>query len=186
MPVDLIELDSSDLWTDSDRAALLRRELGRDIGSAAFEEGRSDITGGPTVDAGRFVGRPTVLRRLGPFLAGLLPPTVDRLVASGPSEAALAAAVSLAAGVPFAMVDPTTTDGARQVSGDLHAAEQVVLLLGVIHAGRDVGDVVGVVSARGARVTTVLAVIDLDDAGPSLREAGLAYQPLFHLTDLTI
>lgn len=105
--------------------------------------------------------RPAVLRRLARVMAQHVPPGTDRLVALEGGDSPLAAAVALTTGVPFVLVD-----GEDAPFGELHAAEQVVVIAAdesrrdrAARAAHDVGATVAaalLVELSGDRAGTVV------------------------------
>lgn len=164
-------------------ADLRRQEIARDLVSAAHQRGDFVLDSGERteyyIDKYLFETRPTILRRLADMLAERVPAGVDRLAADT-GGVALVAAVCLATGLPFVIVDDT-------VKGELHAGERVLVIADVVDTGAQAVTVAALVARAGATVAGVLSVIDRDGPGTTtLAAARLPYEPLYRLSDLEV
>lgn len=103
----------------------------------------------PEASAAAWLSRPSILRRIADAMSQRLRGDVDRLVAIGPGSVALAAAVSLSAGIPF---QAETPDGRY---GELLPGE-AVCLLSVTDDGPDpeLAD-----AAPGARIVQRMSIV---------------------------
>src|SRR5919206_547371 len=115
-------------------------ELRADIVRAAYVEGDFVLTGGLRrgyyFDKYLFETRPAILRRLGSFLADLVPQETDRLVAPALGAVALGTAVSLELGLPLVIVRPDAEPGSqRAVEGEIYTDEEVTLIEDVVVTG---------------------------------------------------
>jgi orotate phosphoribosyltransferase len=189
---DLAEFHAPGVPSQADREAQHRHELGRDIVAASYRRGDFLLASGARTtfyfDKYLFETKPTILRRLADTLAEHITPQVDRLAGVEGGGVALAAAVSLATGLPFVIVRRTTGTVPHQpVRGELHRGERVVLIQDVVDSGSQAMSAATTLSDLGAQVTGVLAVIDREAGGARLlAAAGLHYTPLYTLNDLDI
>src|SRR5919202_2248165 len=105
-------------------------ELRADIVRAAYVEGDFVLADGLRTnyyfDKYLFETRPAILRRLGRFLADLVPRETDRLAAPALGAVALGTAVSLELGLPLVIVRPDSEPGSSHaIEGELYAQEEV-------------------------------------------------------------
>lgn len=104
--------------------------------------------------------RPSVLRRVAEQLALLVPAGTDRLVA-GEGDAALATAVAIHSGIPFALVR-SGSSGRAGIRGELHPSERVVVIVGAFDAEAHIlGETL---KQNGALVQQTLALTSVDPA----------------------
>src|SRR5579884_3572011 len=165
------------------------RELARDLVHAACLRGEFLLSGGTRstyyFDKYLFVTRPSILRRLGRFLAELVPLDTDRIAVSELGAVPLGAAVSMEVGLPFVIVKEESAP--RPVEGELHRGERVVVVEDVVNTGSQALRAVRRLGDAGAVVTAVVAVIDREEGGEQrMNSAGLRYLPLFRKTELPL
>ena len=130
-----------------------------------------------------------ILRRLGRFLAELVPPDTDRVAAPELGAVLLGGAVSMELGLPLVIVkkEPKQYGGARIVEGELHPGERVALIEDVTITGSQAIRAARVLADAGAIVNGVVVVLDREEGGAQrISEAGLRYTPLFRRQDLAI
>jgi orotate phosphoribosyltransferase len=173
--------------------AVRREELARDIVSAAYLRGDFLLSSGARssfyFDKYLFETKPTVLRRIAALLAECVPPNVDRLAGPELGAVALAAAVSLATGLPFVIVRKTSEGypGSKLVEGEVHPGERVLIIEDVISTAAQALRAARQVSEAGADVTGILAVVDREQGGAaSIAAAGYHFDALFRLSELNI
>ena len=120
-------------------------------------------------DASAALNRPSVLRRIAAELAPRVPAGTDRLVARSGRDTALATAISLHTGIPFALVDLPS----GVVIGELHPSDRSVLL--GYRPDSDENLALEVLAAAGVRPKLVLSVLDSDheSSGTSLTRHAL-------------
>ncbi len=189
MAADLREFAGRTLRGDAERRALQRQEVGRDIVAAAYLRGDFVLTSGEHsdyyFDKYLFETRPTILRRLSEMLAERVPAGVDRLAGTEVGGVALAAAVSLATGLPFVIVRRDGRSGAGPVKGELHPGERVLLIQDVVDSGSQAITAAQKIAGLGASIAGVVSVIDRQAGGArSIADAGYHYHPLYTLDDL--
>lgn len=191
MSADLREFTGSALPSDTERRALQRQEVGSDIVAAAYLRGEFILSSGERsdyyFDKYLFETKPTILRRLSEMLAERVPTGVDRLAGTEVGGVALAAAVSLATGLPFVIIRRGDRSAANPVKGELHGGERVLLIQDVVDSGSQAISAAHKITGLGASLAGVVAVIDRQAGGArNIADAGYHYDPLFTLSDLDI
>jgi orotate phosphoribosyltransferase len=167
-------------------------ELRADIVRAAYVEGDFVLSSGLRrdyyFDKYLFETRPAILRRLGRFLADLVPQDTDRLAAPALGTVALGTALSLELGLPLVIVRPDPEPApSRSIEGELYAGEDVTLVEDVVVTGERAMRAVARVAEVGARVRNIIAVLDRrEGAVERFDEASIGYQFLFMPEDLGI
>ena len=167
-------------------------ELRDDIVRAAYVEGDFVLTGGLRrsyyFDKYLFETRPSILRRLGRFLAGLVPRETDRLAAPALGAVALGTAVSLELGLPLVIVRPDSEPGSsRGIEGELYAQEKVTLIEDVAVTGDRALRAASRVSGVGARVGHIVAVLDRrEGAAERFADTSIGYSHQFTPQELGI
>ena len=161
-------------------------ELRADIVRAAYVEGDFVLADGLRTnyyfDKYLFETRPAILRRLGRFLADLVPRGAERLAAPALGAVALGTAVSLELGLPLVIVRLDREAGStRMIEGELYADEEVTLIEDVVVTGSRALQAISRVSeAGGARVRQVVSVLDRrEGATERFSEASVDYRHLF-------
>lgn len=167
-------------------------ELRADIVRAAYVEGDFVLSSGLRrdyyFDKYLFETRPAILRRLGRFLADLVPQNTDRLAAPALGTVALGTAISLELGLPLVIVrhdaDPAIP---RSIEGELYTDENIALIEDVVVTGGRAMQAVSHVAEAGARVESIIAVLDRGEgAVERFDEASIGYRFLFEPEDLGI
>jgi orotate phosphoribosyltransferase len=168
-------------------------ELARDLVKAGYMRGNFLLSAGRRssyyFDKYLFVTRPAILRRLGRFLAELVPQGTDRVAAPELGAVLLGGAVCMELGLPLVIVKRESTHygAGRPVKGELHAGERVTVVEDVVITGTQALRVARVVADAGAVVDGVVVVVDREEGGEQrMIEAGIRYTPLFRRRDLAI
>jgi len=162
-----------------------RAELREDLVRTSFTRGDFALESGVRTsyyfDKYLFVSRPGVLRRLGRFLAELVPRETDMVAAPALGAIAVGTAVSLELGMPLAIVRPGAIRAeVRAVEGGLYGGERVTLIEDVVVTGSRAADAVSKLEGAGATVEAVVCVIDCRrDAAERFTARGISYRPLF-------
>jgi orotate phosphoribosyltransferase len=142
------------------------------------------------LDKFRFETRPDTLAALGERIAEEVrehAAGVDRLAAPQLGAIVLAAAASLASGLPFLIVrDAPKEYGTRnRIEGAFEPGESVCLLEDVVTTGGALLDAVDAVREAGLVVETAICVIDREEGGAdALARRGVVLRPLFAASDL--
>jgi orotate phosphoribosyltransferase len=165
------------------------RELGKDIVHAGYLQGDFVLSSGVHshyyFDKYLFVTKPSILRRLAPFLGELVPAGADRLAGPGYGGVALSAAVALEIGMPFLVIrEPATS---ASIIGEVHTGDRVVLIEDVLATGSRALASTEALVARGADVVAILAVVDREEgAADRITKAGYVVRSLFTSSELGI
>jgi len=168
--------------------------LAEAIREAAWLEGdfvlRSGRRSSYYLDKYRFGTQPELLRRLGEAIAAAVAacePEADRLAAPELGAVPLAAAASLAAGLPFVIVRNEPKDHAtrNRLEGPFEAGELVCLVEDVVTSGGAALSAVAALRAAGLRVSHAVCVVDREEGGADeLARAAVRLEPLLRVSDL--
>jgi orotate phosphoribosyltransferase len=161
-------------------------ELGRALREAAYLEGdfllRSGRRSKYYLDKYRFETRPDLLGPIGAEIARAAAehdPEAKRLAGPELGAVALAAAASLAGGLPFLIVrgEAKAYGTANRLEGVFEPGEQVCLVEDVITSGA--------LRAVGLRVSAAICVVDREEGGvDALARNGVRLWPLFRASEL--
>ena len=111
----------------------------------------------------------------------------DRIAGVVLGSVPLAAALSLATGVPYVMIRKEKKDHGtgKLIEGDLEAGDRVLVVEDVITTAGSSIKAIETLRAAGAVVTDVISVIDREGGGrENLAEAGVDFHPLVKASDL--
>jgi orotate phosphoribosyltransferase len=142
------------------------------------------------LDKYRFETRPDLLGALGERiarLAGKHAPEASLLAGPELGAVALAAAGSLASGLPFLIVRKAAKEygTANRVEGVYEAGDRVCLVEDVVTSGGALLDSVEALRESGLVVDTAVCVVDREEGGAeALARSGVALRPIFGATDL--
>ena len=170
-----------------------REALARDLVRASYLKGdfvlRSGKRSNRYFDKFLFETDPALLKRLGEELASLVPKATQRLAAPELGAVLLGGAVSMATGLPLLLVrkEPKAYGTARQIEGRYVQGERITVIEDVVTTGGDSLRSVHVLRDAGLDVIHLVVVLDRGEGGEdNIREAGIAYSPLFRITDLDL
>jgi orotate phosphoribosyltransferase len=170
-----------------------REGLAADLVAAAYLEGdfllRSGRRSRYYFDKYLFETQPGILRRLGRFLAELVPAETQRLAAPELGAVLLGGAVSMETELPLVIVRKETKDygTSRLIEGRLEAGERVTLIEDVLTTGGEALRAAEKVRQAGGEVLALIAVLDREEgAAEAIRDAGLDFRPLFRRSELPI
>lgn len=171
-----------------DRAALARR-----IAESALLRGTFTLRSGRTssyyLDKYLFSTRPEILRDLGVLFAARIPAGTMRLAGAELGGIPLVSSTSLASGLPCIFVRNSKKDygTAKQLEGEVQAADRVVLIEDVATTGGQALEAAKVLTDAGAVVTHVFATIDrLEGARENVERMGISFDAIFTVRDLGI
>ena len=142
------------------------------------------------LDKFRFETQPDVLRALGDELASTareLEPDAVRLACPVLGAVVLAAAASLASGLPFVIIrDEAKEYGtANRIEGFFEPGELVCLIEDVVTSGGALLGAVEAVREAGLEVRNAVCVVDREEGGAAaLAAAGVRLRPLFLASEL--
>ena len=168
-----------------------REQLGLALRDAAYLEGDFVLRSGRRsryyLDKYRFETRPDVLGPLGEALVREHEPGADRLAGPELGAVTLAAAASLASGLPFLIVRKAAKEygTARQIEGVYDEGECVCLVEDVVTTGGAAVEAVAALREAGLRVSTAVCVVDREEGGADeLARHAVRLRPLFRASDL--
>ena len=111
----------------------------------------------------------------------------DRIAGVVLGAVPLAAALSLATGVPYVMIRKEKKDHGtgKLIEGDLEAGDKVLVVEDVITTAGSSIKAIETLRASGAVVTDVISVIDREGGGKeNLADVGVDFHPLVRASDL--
>lgn len=172
--------------TDAELLALIRE--------AALLEGDFLLRSGKRstwyLDKYRFETRPELLRPIGERLAAAVrefEPEAVRIAGPALGAVSLAAAASLAGGLPFVIVRAEQKDygTANRLEGAYEAGETVCLVEDVVTSGGALAEAIGAVRDAGLIVRQAVCVVDREEGGSdALARLGVRLRTLFRARDL--
>jgi orotate phosphoribosyltransferase len=171
-----------------------RDELGAALREHAYLEGdfllRSGRRSRYYLDKYRFETRPELLGPLGDLIAAAVrehEPEAARLAGPELGAVALAAAASLASGLPFLIVRKSAKDygTANRLEGVFEVGERVCLVEDVVTSAGAAIEAVEALREAGLEVGTAVCVVDREEGGEdALAEKGVRLQALFRASEL--
>jgi orotate phosphoribosyltransferase len=171
-----------------------RRDLSAALREHAYLEGDFVLRSGRRsryyLDKYRFETRPDVLGPLGELIAATVAehePEAARLAGPELGAVALAAAASLASGLPFLIVRKEAKEygTANRLEGVFEPGERVCLVEDVVTSAGAAIEAVEAVREAGLEVGTAVCVVDREEGGAdALARIGVRLRPLFRASDL--
>jgi orotate phosphoribosyltransferase len=169
-------------------------ELARLIREHAYLEGDFVLRSGRRsryyLDKYRFETNPRLLRALGDRIAATVAdaaPGAVRLAGPALGAVALAAAASLASGLPFLIVrnEEKEYGTARRVEGDYASGEEVCLVEDVVTSGGAAAAAVEALRAEGLECRTAVCVVDREEGGAdALARQDVRLVPIFRASEV--
>ena len=169
-------------------------ELARAIREHAYLEGDFVLRSGKRsryyLDKYRFETRPDILAALGDRIAGRVSevaPGATRIAGPELGAVALAAAASLASGLPFLLVrkEAKSYGTENRLEGDFAADEEVCLVEDVVTSGGAAVDAIDAVREAGLRCSAAICVVDREEGGAdALARKAVRLYPLFCSRDI--
>jgi orotate phosphoribosyltransferase len=169
-------------------------ELGRALKEHAYLEGDFLLRSGKRskyyLDKYRFETRPDLLQPLGERIAAVAREHApDATLLAGPElgAVALAAAASLAGGLPFLIVRKAAKDygTTKRIEGLYSEGDCVCLVEDVVTSGGALLESVEVLRAAGLVVHTAICIVDREEGGAdALARHAVRLRPLFRAGDL--
>ena len=170
-----------------------RSELARLIKQAAYLEGDFVLRSGKRskyyLDKYRFETQPEILAALGQLLAEYRTERTTHLAGAELGGVPLAAATSLACGLPYIIVRNARKGygTGNQFEGIVPACGSALLVEDIATTGGQVLEAARALAGAGLVVERIVAVIDrLEGARQNLEEAGLQFESLLTSRDLGI
>ncbi|HEX5450472.1 MAG TPA: orotate phosphoribosyltransferase [Gaiellaceae bacterium] len=171
-----------------------KEELARGLRDAAYLEGDFLLRSGKRskyyLDKFRFETRPDLLGPLGEVIAETVrehEPDATRIAAPVLGAVPLAAAASLAGGLPFVIVrDKAKEYGtANRIEGVFEAGECVCLVEDVVTSGGAAIEAIHALREAGLRVQNAVCVVDREEGGADeLARHAVRLWPLFKASEL--
>jgi orotate phosphoribosyltransferase len=171
-----------------------REELGAALREHAYLEGDFVLRSGRRsryyLDKYRFETRPDLLGALGELIAGAVwehEPEATRLAGPELGAVALAAAASLASGLPFLIVrkEPKSYGTSNRLEGVFDEGERVCLIEDVVTSAGAAIEAVEALREAGLEVETAICVVDREEGGAgALAAQGVRLQALFRASEL--
>ncbi len=168
--------------------------LGAELAEHAYLEGDFVLRSGRRspyyLDKYRFETRPDLLGRIGQRLAETVArhePAAVRLAGPELGAVALAAAASLASGLPFLIVRKAAKEygTANRLEGVFEPGERVCLIEDVITSGGAALEAVEALREAGLKCETVVCVVDREEGGAdALARQSVRLRPLFGAAQL--
>lgn len=169
------------------------RELAERVRAVAYLEGDFTLRSGRKstfyLDKYLFETQPDILAELGRALAARVTPRTTRIAGAELGGVALAAAASLASGLPFVIIRNARKDygTGRTFEGALASGDCVVLVEDVATSGGQVLEAAKVIQKAGAHVEKIVAVIDRGEgARENIERAGFLFESLLTAKDLRL
>ena len=169
-------------------------ELARAIREHAYLEGDFLLRSGKRsryyLDKYRFETRPDILAALGERLAARVrevAPDATRIAGPELGAVALAAAASLASGLPFLLVrkEAKGYGTENRLEGDFAAGEEVCLVEDVVTSGGAAADAIDALRAAGLECRAAICVVDREEGGAdALARKAVRLHPLFRAQDI--
>ena len=170
-----------------------RDELSQAIRQAAYLEGDFVLRSGKRsryyLDKYRFETVPAILREVGRLLAERATGATTRIAGAELGGVALAAAASMAGGLPFVIIRNQKKDygTSKLFEGVIDKGDVVLLVEDIATTGGQVLEAAKVIADQGASVEKIVAVIDRQEgARENIEKAGYRFESLFTSADLGI
>ena len=170
-----------------------RETLAAAIKDAAYLEGDFVLRSGKRskyyIDKYRFETQPRILAEVGKYFAEHATDATTRIAGAELGGVALAAATAMACDKPFIIVRNAKKDygTSNLFEGVLEEGDRVLIVEDVATTGGQVLEAAQAITASGAHVEKIVAVIDrLQGARENIEGAGFAFDALFTSADLGI
>jgi len=166
-------------------------ELGAKLREHALLEGDFVLRSGRRsryyLDKYRFETRPDILAALGERIAAAADPDAVRLAGPELGAVALAAAASLASGLPFVIVRKAAKEHgtSNRLEGVYEEGEVVCLVEDVVTSGGALLEAVEALRGAGLVVRSAVCVVDREEGGSeALAENGVRLRSIFGASEL--
>ena len=173
--------------------AMKDQELFEAISSAALLRGEFTLRSGRKsryyLDKYLFESQPAILRELGERFARHVGPATTRIAGAELGGVALAAAASIASGLPFVIVRNAKKGYGTQKmhEGKVEKGDRILLVEDIATTGGQVLEAARTLAELGATVERIVAVIDRQEgARENIEGAGFVFEALMTKTDLGI
>jgi orotate phosphoribosyltransferase len=168
-----------------------RNTLAAAIKKASYTEGDFTLRSGRKstyyLDKYRFETQPDILRQLGALFAEKVTPQTTLIAGAELGGVALAAAASLAAGLPFVIVRNAKKayGGGSLIEGIMPKTGNVLIVEDIATTGGQVLEAAKVITEAGCQVVKIVCVVDrMEGARENIENAGHTFESLFTIEDL--
>ncbi len=172
---------------------MTKQELADRIRAASFLEGTFTLRSGRTssfyVDKYLFETQPEILAEVGRQLAKHVGGKTTRIAGAELGGVALAAATSMASGLPFLIVRNKKKDygTSKDFEGALEKGDHVLLVEDIATTGGQVLEAAKTLTDAGATVEKIVSVVDrMEGARENIESAGFAFDSLLNARDLRL
>ncbi|MEK6642472.1 MAG: orotate phosphoribosyltransferase [Planctomycetota bacterium] len=172
---------------------MTHKELAERIRTVAYLEGDFTLRSGKKstfyVDKYLFETQPDILAELGRRLAAMRGPRTTLIAGAELGGVALAAAASMASGLPFVIMRNAKKDygTSKMYEGMLSSRDVVLLVEDIATTGGQVLEAAKVIRETGATVERIVAVVDRGQgAAENIRGAGFVFDSLLNSKDLRL
>jgi orotate phosphoribosyltransferase len=172
---------------------MTKPELADRIRAASYLEGEFTLRSGKKstfyVDKYLFETQPDILIELGKLLADRKTPRTTLIAGAELGGVALAAAASMASGLPFVIVRNAKKDygTSKPFEGKLATGDMVLLVEDIATTGGQVLEAAKVMQQAGAVIEKIVAVVDRGQgAAENIRAAGFVFESLLDSKDLRL
>jgi orotate phosphoribosyltransferase len=172
---------------------MTRDELAKRIAETAILHGDFTLRSGRRstwyIDKYLFSTKPDILRAIGPLFAELIPEGTTLLAGAELGGIPLVTSASMASDLPCIFIRNQKKEygTAKQLEGILQREDQVVIVEDIATTGGQVLEAAETITNIGARVLSIIAVIDrCEGARDNVETAGYNFQSLFTTADLGI
>lgn len=172
---------------------MTHEQLAERIRAVAYLEGDFTLRSGKKstfyVDKYLFETQPDILSELGRRLAERRSPRTTLIAGAELGGVALAAAASIASGLPFVIMRNARKDygTSTMYEGKLSPGEIVLLVEDIATTGGQVLEAAKVIRESGATVEKIVAVVDRGQgAAENIQKAGFEFNALFNSRDLRL
>lgn len=173
--------------------SMTHAELAERVRAAAYLEGEFTLRSGRKsrfyLDKYLFETQPDILAALGREFASRLAPQTTRIAGAELGGVALAAAASMASGIPFLIVRNARKDygTSKPFEGALKAGDVVTLVEDIATTGGQVLEAAKVLQQAGATVARIVAVVDRGEgARENIEKAGFKFEAILTAADLRL
>lgn len=172
---------------------MTKQELADRIRAASFLEGTFTLRSGRTssfyVDKYLFETQPDILAEVGKQLAKHVGNETTRIAGAELGGVALAAATSMASGLPFLIVRNKKKDYGtnKDYEGALEEGDHILLVEDIATTGGQVLEAARTLTEAGAIVERIVSVVDrMEGARENIESAGFAFDALLNARDLRL
>ncbi|HWL95271.1 MAG TPA: orotate phosphoribosyltransferase [Phycisphaerae bacterium] len=168
-------------------------ELAERIRAASYTEGDFVLRSGRRstfyIDKYLFETQPEILAEVGRLLAGFADPATTRIAGAELGGVPIAAAASVASGLPFVIVRNSKKEygTGKMYEGRLEKGDRILLVEDIATTGGQVLEAAKILTEAGASVQRIVAVVDRGEgAAENIRDAGYEFSALLTAANLRL